>query len=154
MGRYPDLRRASAVVRNSSRGIVWQKANRSVSIPCADSIRLTRVASGFVQEGSSGGSFQEYVAFLASSAWNNGQDLFCLLLGDREEAQIRLGVGDHEQVGEPVGIVAGVVGQDVGRQRVFGLGAALVPEDRGERSGQLATHGTQGVEPGTRERRD
>ena len=73
MGRYPDLRRASAVVRNSSRGIVWQKANRSASIPCADSIRLVSVASGFVQEGSRGGSFHENVGFLAISAWNRGK---------------------------------------------------------------------------------
>ena len=89
---------------------------------------------------------------MASSAWKTGKTCSALLLGDREEAQIRLRVGDHEQFGEPVGIVAGVVGEDVGRQRVFGLGAVLVLEDRGERSRQLATHGTQGFEPGPRKR--
>ena len=39
-------------------GIVWQKANRSEMMPGADSIRLTKEASGLVHEATSGGSFQ------------------------------------------------------------------------------------------------
>ena len=110
----------------------------------------TRLASGFVHDGSSGGSFQANVAFFASSAWKTGKTCLGLLLGDREEAQIRLRVGDHEQLGEPVGVVAGVVGEDVRRQRVLGLGARLLTKIVLERARQLATHGAQGIEPGPR----
>ncbi len=59
------------------------------------------------------------MAFLASSAWRTGKTCSALLLGNREEAHVRLRVGDHEQFGKPVGVVAGVVGQDVRRQRMF-----------------------------------
>ena len=61
---------------------------------------------------------------------DNGQDLFGTLLCDREEAHVRLGIGDHKQLGQSVGVVAGVVGEDVRRQFMFGFGAFLVLEDR------------------------
>ena len=63
----------------------------------------------------------------------NGQDLLRLPLGDREEARKGFRVGIHEQIGQQVGIVRGVVGEDVGGQDVLGLGAGLVAEDRRER---------------------
>ena len=40
----------------------------------------------------------------------------------------------QHQVGQAVGIIAGVVGQDARRQRPFGFRSFLIPEDRGERS--------------------
>ena len=108
-----------------------------------------REASGLVQDGSRGGSFQEYVGFLAISAWNRGKVFACLPLGDGEERSIRLGVGVHEQFGEQVGVIAGVVVQDVGRQVAFSLGTFPVPEDRRQRSCELVPHRAQGVEPST-----
>ena len=39
----------------------------------------------------------------------------------------------QQQVGQEVGIIAGVVGQDVRRLRPFGFGTFPIPEDRGER---------------------
>ena len=55
-----------------------------------------------------------------------------LALYGREETHIRLVTGSHEQFGQHVGIVAGVVGED-GRGKVpFALGSPRVPEDRGQ----------------------
>ena len=48
-----------------------------------------------------------------------------------------------------LGIVAGVVDQDIGRQSVFALGTALVPEDAGERSVEFRHARAKCVEPGT-----
>ena len=41
-------------------------------MPLADSILPVRLASGFTQDGLSGGSFQMGASVLAISAWNNG----------------------------------------------------------------------------------
>ena len=67
--------------------------------------------------------------------------------GDGEEGGIRLAAGVHHEVGDQIGIVAGIVGQDVRRLGLFGFGAFLVPEDRGERGRQLTTRVTQVLEP-------
>ena len=90
------------------------------------------------------------MAFLASSAWKTGKTCSARFSATGKRLTIRLRVGDHEQFGKPVGIVAGVISEDVGRQRVFGLGAVLFLKDRGERSRQLAPNGTQGFDPGSK----
>jgi hypothetical protein len=53
----------------------------------------------------------------------------------------------HQEIGDQVGIVVGVVDEDVGRQRVYGFGTAPVPEDRGDRGGQPSTSGTESFGP-------
>jgi hypothetical protein len=57
--------------------------------------------------------------FLGKLGLEQGQDLLRSLLGKREKAQIRLGVGDHEQFGQALGLVAGVIGENVGCQLMF-----------------------------------
>ena len=46
------------------------------------------------------------------------------------------------KVSQHVRIVAGVVGQDVGRQGTFGFRIVLVPEDRGQGCQEPVTDGT------------
>ena len=75
-----------------------------------------------------------------------GKHLLGLPLGDREERQVRLRVGGHEQAGETVRVVGRVIGEDVGGQLVLGLGAAL-DEDPLERPREPAPHGAQRIEP-------
>jgi hypothetical protein len=69
---------------------------------------------------------------------------------DGEERRICLGIGIHEEIGDQVWVVAGVVGENVRRQGAFGLRTILVSEDRRQGSIQLAPHGAQGIEPRTK----
>ena len=110
--------------------MVWQKANRSAKHPLR---RLDPAHEGGI------GLRPRWIerrivpgvrGFLGKLGLENGQDLLGPLLGDREEARVRLRIGDHEQLGKPLRIVAGVVGEDVRRQLMFGLGAGLFLEDR------------------------
>ena len=65
-----------------------------------------------------------------------------------KNAPVRLGARIHEQVGDQLRVVTGIVGQDIGRQRAGRLGAVLVAENRGQRSRELGVNGPQGLEPG------
>ena len=108
-------------MRNSSSGIVWQKANRSASMPPADSIRLARAGVGFGPRRIE----RRIVPGVASLSWQArpgrwARPVSAFFSATGKSAQIRLGVGDHEKFGKTVGIVAGVVGEDVGRQLVLG----------------------------------
>ena len=86
-------------------------------------------------------SLSGIVAFLAISDWKNGYDF--LLPGSGQcgkRLKYAFGSAIHEQVGKPVGVVAGVVGQDVGRLRVFGSRSDACP-GRSRRAGPSACHG-------------
>ena len=77
-----------------------------------------------------------------------------LLWATGGETQIRLRFGGHEEFGDLVRIVAGVIGEDVGRHRLLGFGAILFPEDRDERSlSDLLRTGWRRIEPRTQKDR-
>ena len=67
----------------------------------------------------------------------------CLGLDLGEEDRERLRGGVHEQVGQDAGLVAGIVGQDAGRQRPLGLRLARVAEGLGQRGDQPQAHGAE-----------
>ena len=135
-------------LRTRPGGIVWQKANRSVEHPLS---RFDLAGECGVWRGPGGiegriiprerefpGDLRlEQGKGLGSCPWAMGKNA-AYALGSASMSRLAAG-----------GIIAGVVGQDVGRLRPFGFGTIPIPEDRSERGRQLATHGTQGFEPGT-----
>ena len=90
------------------------------------------------------------MAFLASSAWKTGKTLSALFSAIGKRLRYAFGSEIHEKFGKQFGIVPGIVFEDIRGQGVFGLGAGLVPEDRGKRGRQLARTGRKRIEPGAR----
>ena len=81
----------------------------------------TRIRPGWVQER----IIPRIRWFLRYLRLEERYDFVGMGLGDAEEGGIGLVVGIHQEVGDQVGIVAGVVGEDVRRQRVYGFGRLL-----------------------------
>ena len=86
MGRYPDSAESLGGREELVQGHRLAEGEPLSEYPLSRLDPAHEGGVGFRPDGSSGGSFQEYVALLASSAWKTGKTCSALFSATREQA--------------------------------------------------------------------